>query len=34
VLKGELEENLPGWKITVGPNEAVGIVKFLKDFKG
>jgi acetyl-CoA decarbonylase/synthase complex subunit gamma len=33
VLKGELEENLPGWKIVVGPNEAVNIVKFLKDFK-
>jgi acetyl-CoA decarbonylase/synthase complex subunit gamma len=33
VLKGELEENLPGWKIVVGPNEAVGVVKFLKDFK-
>jgi acetyl-CoA decarbonylase/synthase complex subunit gamma len=34
VLKGELEENLPGWKILVGPNEAVGVVKYLKDFKG
>ncbi|MHC6202688.1 acetyl-CoA decarbonylase/synthase complex subunit gamma [Breznakiellaceae bacterium SP9] len=34
VLKGELEENLPGWKIHVGPNEAVGVVKWLKDFKG
>ncbi|MDR0527152.1 MAG: acetyl-CoA decarbonylase/synthase complex subunit gamma [Spirochaetaceae bacterium] len=34
VLKGELEENLPGWKIVIGTNEAVGIVKFLKDFKG
>jgi acetyl-CoA decarbonylase/synthase complex subunit gamma len=34
VLKGELEENLPGWKILVGPNEAVGVVKWLKDFKG
>ena len=31
VLKGELEENLPGWKIIVAPNEAVGIVKFLKE---
>jgi acetyl-CoA decarbonylase/synthase complex subunit gamma len=31
VLKGELEENLPGWKILVGPNEAVGVVKYLKD---
>jgi acetyl-CoA decarbonylase/synthase complex subunit gamma len=33
VLKGELEEALPGWKIVIGPNEAVGIVKFLKDLK-
>jgi acetyl-CoA decarbonylase/synthase complex subunit gamma len=33
VLKGELEEALSGWKIVVGPNEAVGIVKFMKDFK-
>jgi acetyl-CoA decarbonylase/synthase complex subunit gamma len=34
VLKGELEESLPGWKILVGPNEAVGVVKWLKDFNG
>ncbi|HCC36495.1 MAG TPA: acetyl-CoA synthase subunit gamma [Treponema sp.] len=33
VLKGELEENLPGWKIIVAPNEAVGVVKFLKELK-
>jgi acetyl-CoA decarbonylase/synthase complex subunit gamma len=33
VLKGELEESLPGWKIVVAPNEAVGLVKFLKEFK-
>jgi acetyl-CoA decarbonylase/synthase complex subunit gamma len=31
VLKGELEESLPGWKIIVAPNEAVGVVKFLKE---
>ena len=31
VLKGELEEKLPGWKIVVAPNEAVGLVKFLKE---
>ncbi|GHU00035.1 hypothetical protein FACS1894142_8080 [Spirochaetia bacterium] len=31
VLKGELEENLPGWKIIVAPNEAVGVVRFLKE---
>jgi acetyl-CoA decarbonylase/synthase complex subunit gamma len=33
VLKGELEESLPGWKIIVAPNEAVGLVKFLKELK-
>ena len=33
VLKGELEENLPGWKIVVAPGEAVGLVKFLKELK-
>jgi acetyl-CoA decarbonylase/synthase complex subunit gamma len=31
VLKGELEEALPGWKILVGPKEAVGVVKYLKE---
>ncbi|MDR2491581.1 MAG: acetyl-CoA decarbonylase/synthase complex subunit gamma, partial [Spirochaetaceae bacterium] len=33
VLKGELEELLAGWKIIIAPNEAVGIVKFMKDLK-
>ncbi|GHV20131.1 acetyl-CoA synthase subunit gamma [Spirochaetia bacterium] len=33
VLKGELEELLSGWKILVGPAEAVGIVKYLKELK-
>jgi acetyl-CoA decarbonylase/synthase complex subunit gamma len=33
VLKGELEESLPGWKIIMAPNEAVEIVKFLKELK-
>ena len=31
VLKGELEEQLPGWNIIVAPNEATGLVKFMKD---
>ena len=31
VLKGELEAKLPDWKIVVGPNEAVQLVKFLRD---
>lgn len=33
VLKGELQEKLPGWTILVAPNEATGLVKFLKDLK-
>ena len=32
VLKGEIEDSLPGWNIVVAPNEAVQLVKFLKDF--
>lgn len=32
VLKGELEEKLPGWKIVVAPNDATGLVKFMKQF--
>lgn len=30
VLSGELEEELPGWEIKVGPREAVDIPKFMK----
>lgn len=33
VLKGEIENNLPGWNIVVGTNEAIQLVRFLKDFK-
>jgi acetyl-CoA decarbonylase/synthase complex subunit gamma len=33
VLKGEMEDKLPGWEIIVGPNEAMQAVKFLKDLK-
>jgi acetyl-CoA decarbonylase/synthase, CODH/ACS complex subunit gamma len=32
-LKGELEDELPGWKIIVGPREAGEISKFLKAYK-
>ena len=32
VLKGELEANMPGWEIIIAPNEAVQLVKFMKDF--
>ncbi|MDR2606184.1 MAG: acetyl-CoA decarbonylase/synthase complex subunit gamma [Oscillospiraceae bacterium] len=31
VLKGELQDKLPGWDIIVGPNEAVALVKFAKE---
>ena len=33
VLKGDLEAKLPDWEIIVAPNEAVQLVKFLKDMK-
>lgn len=33
VLKGEIENKLPGWKIVVGTNEAIQLVRFLKDYK-
>ena len=32
VLKGEIEESLPGWSIVVAPNEAIELVKFFKEF--
>lgn len=31
VLKGEIEDKLPGWNVVVGTNEAIQIPKFLKD---
>jgi len=31
VLKGELQDKLPDWKVLVGPNEAVAVVKFAKE---
>lgn len=31
VLKGELQDKLPGWEIIVGPNEAAQAVKFFKN---
>jgi acetyl-CoA decarbonylase/synthase complex subunit gamma len=30
VLSGELEEELPGWEIRVGPREAVDLPAFMK----
>ena len=29
-ISGELEENLPGWKVTVGPQEASDLEGFVK----
>lgn len=34
VLKGDLEENLPGWEIIVGTAESMFIPKFLKELTG
>ena len=31
VLRGELEEELPDWKIMIGPRDAVGVGPFLKE---
>jgi acetyl-CoA decarbonylase/synthase complex subunit gamma len=31
VLSGELEEELPGWNIKVGPREAVDLPSYLKE---
>lgn len=33
VLKGEVEEKLPDWKIIIAPNEAVSIVKYFKELE-
>ena len=32
-MKGELEDELPGWTITVGPREASHLPAFLKEWK-
>ncbi|MDR2108525.1 MAG: acetyl-CoA decarbonylase/synthase complex subunit gamma [Coriobacteriales bacterium] len=34
VLKGELEEKLPEWTIKVGPNEAIQLVKYMREVTG
>lgn len=33
VLKGDIEDNLPGWEVVVGPDEAMHLPKFLKELK-
>ncbi len=33
VLKGEVQDKLPDWNVVVGPAEAVGLVKFMKDLQ-
>jgi len=32
-ILGDLEEELPGWDVTIGPREAAHIPKFLKEYK-
>ena len=32
-ISGDLEEDLPGWKVHIGPREAVHLPKYLKEFK-
>ena len=32
VMKGEIEEKLPGWKVVVGPMEAAQLVRFIREF--
>ena len=32
-ISGDLEEELPDWKVTIGPREAAHIPKFLKEYK-
>ena len=29
-ISGELEENLPGWKVLVGPQEAIDLEGYIK----
>ena len=31
VISGELEENLPGWNVMVGPQDAADIPTYLKE---
>jgi acetyl-CoA decarbonylase/synthase complex subunit gamma len=32
-ILGDLEEELPGWNVTIGPREAAHIPKFLKEYR-
>jgi len=34
VLKADIEDELSGWKVVVGPEEAASISKFLKEYQG
>lgn len=33
VLKGDIEEALPGWNVVIGPEESMELPKFLKEYK-
>ncbi|SHJ62271.1 acetyl-CoA decarbonylase/synthase complex subunit gamma [Tepidibacter formicigenes] len=32
VLKGDIEDNLPGWEVVIGTNESMELPKFLREF--
>lgn len=33
VLKGDIEDNLPGWNVVIGPDESMELPKFLREYK-
>ncbi|MCC0697946.1 acetyl-CoA decarbonylase/synthase complex subunit gamma [Clostridioides sp. ZZV15-6383] len=33
VLKGDIEDNLPGWNVVIGPEESMELPKFLKGYQ-
>lgn len=34
VLKGDIEDSLPGWEVVIGPDEAMHLPKFLRTMEG
>ncbi|MEG1311137.1 MAG: acetyl-CoA decarbonylase/synthase complex subunit gamma [Romboutsia sp.] len=33
VLKGDIEDSLPGWNVVIGPDESMELPKFLREYK-
>ncbi|MDU6249368.1 MAG: acetyl-CoA synthase subunit gamma, partial [Paeniclostridium sordellii] len=33
VLKGDIEDNLPGWNVIIGTEESMEVPKFLREYK-